>query len=216
MSATDAQDHHDHFLPAYRLETLGDGVFAIAMTVLVLGIQVPDVSGPGALWASLTVLWPKFASYALSFVMLGVLWIGHYFQFNYIRRTDRKLIWLNLMFLLTVTFLPFGAGVLGNSYQDRVAVVLYGATILASGTMLLLHWAHASSKPELVKPQLTPRIIATLRTRIIAGMAASASSIAVGFIDTRISLGVFTAMPIIYMRRSRAERELAAQARAAR
>ena len=216
MSASDTVEHHDHFLPAYRLETLGDGVFAIAMTVLVLGIEVPDVSGPGALWTSLTVLWPKFASYALSFVMLGVLWIGHYYQFNYIRRTDRRLIWLNLMFLLTITFLPFGAGVLGNHYEDRTAIVLYGSTILASGLLLLLHWMHASSTPYLVKAQLTAQVTTTLRRRIIAGMFASAVAIGLGFIDTRISLAWFTLLPIIYMRTSRAERELAARARSDR
>src|SRR4051794_38633181 len=129
-------------LPAARLETLGDGVFAIAMTVLVLGIAVPDVPH-GELWSHLIKLWPKFASYALSFIMLGVLWIGHYYQFQYIKRIDRTLIWINLILLLTVTFLPFGAGVLGNSYRERTAVLLYGGTILASGSMLLLHWRYA-------------------------------------------------------------------------
>ncbi|MDB4953026.1 MAG: hypothetical protein JWO36_595 [Myxococcales bacterium] len=208
MSTSASPFSHRHF-PASRLETLGDGVFAIAMTVLVLGIQVPDVSGPGALTAHLITLWPKLASYALSFVMLGVLWIGHYYQFQYIRRADRGLIWLNLFFLLAVTFLPFGAGVLGNSYQDWVAVLLYGGTILAAGTALLLHWAHATARPELVISELTPVVEARLRGRIIAGLACSAVAMAIGAVDTRISLGVFLAMPFVYMRRTRAERELA-------
>ncbi len=196
------------YLPSSRLETLGDGVFAIAMTVLVLGIQVPDVP-QGQLWDQLVVLWPKFASYALSFVMLGVLWIGHYYQFQYIHRVDRKLIWINLLFLLSVTFLPFGAGVLGNSFRDRVAVVLYGATILLAGTALLLHWRHATRGRALVKPDLPASVIASLRDRIVAGMVCSALAIAAGFIDTRISLVVFLAMPILYMRRSRIERAAA-------
>ncbi len=203
----------EYGLSAHRLEALGDGVFAIAMTVLVLGIAVPDVSGPGALIASLVALWPKFASYALSFVMLGVLWIGHYFQFHYIKRTDRTLIWLNLVFLLTVTFLPFGAGVLGNSYRDHVAIALYGGTILASGTALLLHWSHASNHPALVRPELTREIAGTLRRRIVAGMIGSAVAIAVGFLDTRISLAVFLVMPVVYMVPSRTEREAGQRAR---
>ena len=205
----------EYGLSAHRLEALGDGVFAIAMTVLVLGISVPDVSGPGALVASLVALWPKFASYALSFVMLGVLWIGHYFQFHYIKRTDRTLIWLNLMFLLTVTFLPFGAGVLGNSYLDHVAIALYGGTILASGTLLLLHWRHAVRHPELLRPALTPEIATRLRRRIVIGMLVSALAIAIGFVDTRISLVVFLVMPVVYMVSSRAEREAGRQARQA-
>ncbi len=203
---------HDHLLPANRLETLGDGVFAIAMTILVLEIQVPHVEGPGLLHG-LRVLWPKFASYALSFVMLGVLWIGHYFQFHYIRRTDRTLIWLNLMLLLTITFLPFGAGVLGNNYDDVVAIALYGGTILLSGFALLLHWNHATKTPGIVRPELTPQASANLRTRIIVGMGATSLSIAVALIHTRISLVVFLVMPILYMLPSSLERERARLAR---
>jgi uncharacterized membrane protein len=205
---------HDHLLPANRLETLGDGVFAIAMTILVLGIQVPQVSEAGLLH-SLRVLWPKLASYALSFVMLGVLWIGHYYQFHYIRRTDRTLIWLDLFFLLTITFLPFGAGVLGDHYEDHVAVAMYGATILASGTALLLHWNHATKTPGLVRPELTPEMNASLRKRIIVGMAATALSIAIGLVETRISLVAFLVMPILYMLPTRMERERRARARVA-
>jgi TMEM175 potassium channel family protein len=200
----------DPYLSANRLETLGDGVFAIAMTVLVLGIQVPDVADASELWPHLVALWPKFASYALSFVMLGVLWIGHYYQFQYIRRTDRTLIWLNLLFLLMVTFLPFGAGVLGNSYRSTVAVALYGGTILAAGSALLLHWQHATRDRKLVVAELPNEVVATLRARIVVGLGFSAAAIAVGFIEPRISLGVFLVMPIPYMRRSRLERGAAA------
>jgi len=195
-------DHH--LLPPSRLETLGDGVFAIAMTVLVLGIAVPDVA-KGQLWSHLVQLWPKFGSYALSFIMLGVLWIGHYYQFQYIRRVDRRLIWINLIFLLTVTFLPFGAGVLGNSYEDKVAVLLYGGTILASGSFLLLHWRHAVAA-GLCDPELAPTVVTTLSSRILVGMAVSALAMVAGFIDTRISLAVFLVLPIPYMRRSSLER----------
>ncbi|HTL32836.1 MAG TPA: TMEM175 family protein [Kofleriaceae bacterium] len=194
-------------LPPARLETLGDGVFAIAMTVLVLGIAVPNVPN-GKLWHELVHLWPKFASYALSFVMLGVLWIGHYYQFQYIKRVDRTLIWINLLFLLTVTFLPFCAGVLGNSYEDRVAVIIYGGSIIASGALLVAHWRYATSN-GLCAPDLAPQVVSVLGGRIAIGMVVSALAIAVGFIDTRISLAVFCLLPVPYMRRSALERAAA-------
>ena len=199
-----SKDENPTHLPANRLETLGDGVFAIAMTILVLEIGVP---ARGDLWNTLVKLWPKFASYALSFIMLGVLWIGHYFQFHYIKRTDRTLIWLDLLFLLTITFLPFATGVLGNSYEDRIAVILYGATILASGSALLLQWNHACKTPGLLKPETPQRVIDNLRIRILGGMLATALSIAIGFLETRVSLAAFLIMPIIYMLPSRIERE---------
>lgn len=195
------------YLNANRLETLGDGVFAIAMTVLVLGIQVPDVADASQLWPRLVALWPKFASYALSFVMLGVLWIGHYYQFQYIRRTDRTLIWLNLLFLLLVTFLPFGAGVLGNSYLSPVAIALYGGTILAAGSALLLHWLHATRDRAMIAEDLSPEVVASLRDRILLGLAISGAAIGVGFLEPRVSLAVFLVMPLPYMRRSRLERQ---------
>ena len=196
-----------HLLPPARLETLGDGVFAIAMTVLVLGIAVPNAP-EGKLWAQLVELWPKFASYALSFVMLGVLWIGHYYQFQYIKRLDRTLIWINLFLLLTVTFLPFCAGVLGNSYEDRVSVIIYGGSILASGSLLFAHWRYATSR-RLCAPDLPQLVVTNLSARISIGMIVSALAIAVGFIDTRISLAVFCVLPVPYMRRSAVERAAA-------
>ena len=187
-------------------------MFAIAMTVLVLGIAVPNVES-GKLWSQLVELWPKFASYALSFVMLGVLWIGHFYQFQYIKRLDRTLIWINLFFLLTVTFLPFCAGVLGNSYEDRVAVIIYGGSIIASGALLYAHWRYAT-RTGLCGPDLPAAVVSTLAGRISIGMVVSAVAIAVGFADTRISLAVFCILPVPYMRRSALEREAAAKARA--
>src|SRR5262249_48029527 len=117
-----------------RIEALSDGIFAIAMTVLVLGIQVPDGGGEAELSARLVTLGPQLDSYALSFVMLGVMWVGHHYQFQYICRADRGFLWLNLVFLLAVTFVPFATGVLGNYPGAPLAVFLYGGTVILGGT----------------------------------------------------------------------------------
>jgi uncharacterized membrane protein len=190
-------------LPLRRIEALTDGVFAIAMTLLVLGIELPH--GTGSLWARLWLLWPKLACYALSFVMLGVLWIGHHYQLHHIRRTDRALIWLNLAFLLVITFLPFSTGVMASENLEASAVALYGGTIIAAGAALFAHWAYATSKPELVNPGLHPTFVATLKLRILAGMALSAVAIAVAYIDSRASLVLFLVLPVAYWSRSRAD-----------
>src|SRR5262245_12950012 len=106
-------------LPANRIEALSDGVFAIAMTILVLEIHVPSVDQvpPRELVHVLWRMWPKIAGYVVTFVNIGTLWIGHHFQFHYIRRTDRTLLWLDLFYLMFVSFLPFAAGLVG-SYPD--------------------------------------------------------------------------------------------------
>jgi TMEM175 potassium channel family protein len=190
-------------LPIRRLETLTDGVFAIAMTLLVLGVELPHGSAP--LWSRLWLLWPKLACYALSFVMLGVLWIGHLYQLHHLRRVDRTLIWLNLAFLLVITFLPFSTGVMASENLDAPAVALYGGTVIAAGLALFAHWSYAASRPELAAPGLDPRFVGALKLRIVVGMTLAAVAIAVGYVDTRISLVLFLVLPVAYWSRSRAD-----------
>jgi uncharacterized membrane protein len=199
-------------MPTNRLEALSDGVFSIAMTVLVLGIQVPDGGGEAELQAKLVLLWPKLASYALSFVMLGVLWVGHHYQFQYIRRTDRPLLWLNLLFLLAVTFLPFGTAVLGNYPGAPLAVLLYGATIVLGGASLLAHWTYASGRAHLVAADLDARVVALLKARIVSGMVVSGLAMGLAFVDTRASLAVFLGLPFVYLIGSRVDRHVGARA----
>jgi len=183
-------------LPVNRIEALTDGVFAIAMTILVLGLELPR--GTGELGARLWSLWPKLASYVLSFVMLGVLWIGHHYQLNHLRRVNRVAIWLNLWFLLAITFLPFGAAVLGAEYKNPGAVALYAGTILFAGASLLAHWRYASRRPELVAANFDPAISRALEMRIFYGLIVAVSSIGLAFIDTRISVVVLLALPGAY------------------
>jgi uncharacterized membrane protein len=192
-----------------RVEALSDGVFAIAMTVLVLGIRVPDGGGAVGLRAQLGVLWPKFASYTMSFVMLGVLWIGHHFQFQYIRRTDRPLLWYNLVFLLFITFLPFSTAVLGNYFDNAIAVALYGGTVMVSGGCLLLHWRYATSRPQLVSADLEPAVIASIGRRIVVGLALTATATAAGFVAIPLSLGIFLLIPATYLVESRVDLHVA-------
>lgn len=154
----------------------------------------------------------KLASYVLSFVMLGVLWIGHHYQLNHIVRTNRGLIWLNLLFLLAITFLPFGAAVLGVEYRDPWAVALYAGTVMLAGVSLLVHWSYATRRAELLAPNLTPAMIATLKARIWFGLVVCAAAIAIGFVDTRLSIVVLLALPFIYLVRSQIDRHLAPRA----
>jgi uncharacterized membrane protein len=197
-------------LPITRIEALTDGVFAIAMTVLVLGLELPR--GPGSLGSRLWVLWPKLASYVLSFVMLGVLWIGHHYQLNHLRRTNRILIWLNLGFLLAITFLPFGAAVLGSEYRDPWAVALYAGTVMLGGATLLAHWSYAVRHAEVLAPGVDANVVRTLKMRILVGEAILAAAVAAGFIDTRISLAVLLALPLIYFVRSRIDTKVVPRA----
>jgi len=126
----------------------------------------------------------------------------------YIRRTDRGLLWLNLVFLLAITFLPFSTGVLGNYFREPLAVVLYGSTVALAGICLLLHWIYASHGERLVQPDLDANLVLLLKVRIVVGLALSVTAIGLSAVDTRLSLIVFLAMPAVYLIRSRVDRHV--------
>ena len=126
-----------------RIEALTDGVFAVAMTLLVLDIKVPELQQPLAtaeLPLKLVALWPKFLSYTISFVILGVYWVGHHVQLSFIRRADRPLLWINILFLLWVALVPFSTALLSEYSNTRLAIAIYGANLIAIGLTLALHW----------------------------------------------------------------------------
>ncbi|SRR5258706_3451353 len=143
--------------------------------------------------------------------MLGVLWIGHHYQLNHLRRVDRVALWLNLGFLLSITFLPFGAAVLGSEPNDPVAVALYAGTILLGGLALLWHWSYVAMRPELQAANFNQQIAATLKHRIYFGLVVAAVAIAIGFVDTRASLIVLLALPVGYFVRSRIDPHVTAR-----
>src|SRR6266508_3844418 len=100
-----------------RLEAFSDGVFAIAITLLVLEIRVPEletVAHHGGLWPALVALWPSYLGYLISFVTIGIMWANHHALFKYIRRCDRYFLIVNVVFLMGIAFVPFPTAVLAQ------------------------------------------------------------------------------------------------------
>jgi len=129
-----------------RIEALSDGVFAIALTLLVLDIKVPigdAFKTEGDLLAALCSLMPRFLSYFLSFMTLGIFWTGHTMQFSFIEKSDRHLNWLSLFFLLFVSILPFTTAFLSEHISFRLSIAVYWLNIFALGAGLYLHWWYA-------------------------------------------------------------------------
>src|SRR5437879_3563296 len=107
-------------LPKNRLETLIDGVFAIAMTILVLEVRAPETVGPGGLAGDLGGLWSRFAAFFISFIVLGVYWFANHQVFHFVVRVNRTLVWLNILFLMGIALVPFAASVMGGYPRDPV------------------------------------------------------------------------------------------------
>jgi uncharacterized membrane protein len=152
-----------------RLAALSDGVFAVAMTLLVLDLKTPAASlihSEDDLWRALTGVAPTFGMYLMSFLTLGIFWVGQQTQLNDLRRSDRDLTWIHLGFLFAVSLLPFSTSLLAGLFEYRIALAIYWLNILLLGLMLLWSWRHIMGA-ELLKDgtprerhgQITSRII---------------------------------------------------------
>lgn len=138
------------FSPA-RLESFSDGVFAVAITLLVLSIHLPSDKIPEAkLWGEICALWPNFFAYVLSFVIIGAFWVGHHRLFAVVRRHDAGLVWLNMLFLMLIVFIPFPTSLLSEYGDTRTAVIFYAGSLAAASLVLCLITWYAVSGNRLV------------------------------------------------------------------
>lgn len=165
-----------------RTVLFSDAVFAIAITLLALEVRVPEVEAaalPGALWALL----PDVGVYALSFVIVGLYWVGHHRMFRSIVRDDDTLLWLNLFFLLCIAFLPVASSIIGH-YAHPLAIMMYCCVLcLASLTNILL-WRYASYRGRLTPPDIEQVTVRSVFYRSMATIVVSLLAMGVAFIST--------------------------------
>jgi uncharacterized membrane protein len=196
-------------LPKTRIEALSDGVFAIAMTLMVFNIKVPDIPSElvhARLAHDVLGLWPKFLVYAISFVMLGVYWVGHHNQYHYIRRTDRPVLWINIFFLMGVSLIPFSTSLLGQYPEERAALTAYGLNLIMTGGFLYAHWWYATRHHRLVESDIHPEVVRLAKHRIAVGLVVSATAVCLSLVSTTLSLALFALIPILYLLPGRIDR----------
>jgi uncharacterized membrane protein len=180
-----------------RIVNLSDGIFAIAITLLVLDIKVPNIPEDlvtSELPATMISLWPNYLGYFLSFVSIAVFWTIHHSIFRPIRAYDRNLLYLNFLFLMLVAFVPFPTALLGEYGNHQLPVAIYAAT-LAVGRLLLtaIHWYSTRNERLLDEPQ-DP---ATMRFFLIRGLTIPAIfllSIAISYFSVRAAIWTWFAM----------------------
>lgn len=167
-----------------RIEALTDGIFAVAMTLLVLDVKLPiepaDLDGPG-LRAALVALFPKFESYVISFAVLCVFWLGHHRLMHRLRHVDQWFLWLNLLFVMCITLVPFTTSLMG-AYRDLEDVaVVYGANLAAILAMQCLMWWRALHRLEAAPAAETASAWRVVRRRYVLafGVVAAAIGLAV-------------------------------------
>ena len=185
-----------------RLETLVDGVFAIAMTLLVLEIHVPQVNigaSQGEFVAQLLKSSPSLLSYMLSFIILGMFWVAHHLQFRYIKKISNTLIWINILYLMFICMLPFYAQLLGLFYNRQLAVVLYGLHLI---WLVLFHfwmWQHVKARPNLQEQFLYGDLDKLVKRATFLGVFAYLAAIAISFISLKVSLIIYLITPLPYI-----------------
>lgn len=130
-----------------RVEALSDGVFAIAMTLLVLELKIPDLpkeTTQGELLYKLREMLPHFYSYAMTFILAGVFWLFHHFTFHFIRHTTRALLWMNIIFLMFVSLLPFSTHFMADFMHYPVALMFYFGNQTVLALLLRAQWIYAN------------------------------------------------------------------------
>jgi uncharacterized membrane protein len=165
---SNAMKHIDtEFHPSLGLERIiffSDAVIAIAVTLLAVDIKPPEVD-PSQLVSALANLTPRFASFALSFMIIASFWIGHHITFSYIRTYDYKLAWLNILFLLFIALTPFASSLLGSYPFTIIALVFYSTVIALAGFFRACIWEYAARGHRLIDSDLSQELIRKMSVR---------------------------------------------------
>jgi uncharacterized membrane protein len=181
-----------------RVLALSDGVFAIIITLLVLEVHVPELTQGRSLNQALAEIRPSFQAFVISFILAGMYWVGHRDLFALIRRTDRGLVWLNILYLLPLCLLPFGAGLLGRYDQEPVALRIYGLLLVAIAVMRVVIWLYATNRPHLLWRRLDDR---QRRAGLVVGVVPALAyllALLVARTAPGVSLLIYGAMPLLY------------------
>jgi uncharacterized membrane protein len=181
-----------------RVLALSDGVFAIIITLLVLEVHVPELTQGHTLNEALAELRPSLTAFVISFVLAGMYWVAHRDLFALIRRTDRGLVWLNILYLLPLCLLPFGAGLIGRYEDEVVALRIYGLLLVLIALMRVVIWLYAINRPHLLWQRLDHRqrragLALTLSPGLVYLLAFLVARTAPG-----LSLAIYAAMPLLY------------------
>jgi len=182
-----------------RVETLSDGIFAVAMTLLVLDIKSPEnrnFETTSDLISYLAALEHSFAMYAISFFVLAIFWIAHHLLFHFVRHVDRRLLWLNIAFLLLVTFVPFSTDLLGDHGHLTLPVLVYGINLLALGWLLVFQLRYLVVHPELATADLSAAIVAQMKRDILRYAAVPLASMAVSLVSPRTGMYMYLLLAI--------------------
>jgi len=192
---------HPSLLSKDRIENLSDCIFAFAMTLLVLNLEVPQPSA--GLRLSMQILLENlntdFMQYAVAFLSLGVFWTIHHRQFNYIAFIDMKMLWLNIIGLMLVALVPFSTQLADTYYSDRLALIIFESNFLLLGLIFYLQWTYATRGCRLVDKDLKAEIVFYESRMNMVIPAISCAAILLSLLDIYWSVYLYILSPVAFI-----------------
>ena len=189
-----------------RLEAFSDGVFAIAITLLILEIRVPPLNEGSAhisLFNALLGLWPSYFAYILSFVMIGIYWANHHYLYRLFRGTDHVFNLINVFFLMSISFLPFPTAVLADFMREtdnqQTAVMFYALGLLLPAFFWFMAWLYASRGDRLLDPNLDAHFVRYLTRQFLVSNVLYLGAVIVAFFNPVAGLAVCTVLTLLYL-----------------
>ena len=186
-----------------RLETFADGVFAIAITLLVIDIHLPSPQPAGGLGPALRHLWPSYLGYLTSFIVIGIMWANHHDLMKLIDRVDHGFITLNLLLLMCVAFLPFPTAVMAERLTDpgerAIAVAFYCGCFTITAVFYFLMWWHAARGRRLIAADAPDEAVRAITRAYAPGALLYFAATVLAFVHVAISLAILLGLAILYM-----------------
>ena len=183
-----------------RLSALSDGIFAVAMTLLVLDLRVPAsdaVHSEHDLWRALVALSPRLLIFVMSVMTLGIFWVGQQTQLNYFARADRNLAWIHIAFLCAVCLVPFSTSLLAEFIRYRIALLVYWFNILLLGVTLYWSWSYAT-RAALIADEAPQNIHSAVVRRIVIAQTLYACGAMLCFLNTYYSIAAIVLVQVNY------------------
>jgi uncharacterized membrane protein len=193
-----AQDPEYH-ISKNRLETLVDGIFAIAMTLLVLGINIPkpqESVASAVLPGLIEGLFPQIFLFIVAFLVLALFWMGHHRQFHFVHKIDPALLWINILILISIVFVPFSTDVAGDYPDVMDAALLFHANMFIVGLLFFVQWRYICRHEHLCEPVPGNAVIRGGIYRSVLVPVIAATGVILCFFNPPLSLLIYFALPI--------------------
>ncbi len=182
------------------MEAFSDGVFAIAITLLILAVGIEQALRTGDLGEQLVDLWPAYVAYSVSFLTIGIMWVNHHAVFRQFARVDRPLLLLNILLLMLIAFVPFPTRIVADhihSPDDRqAAALLYGTTMTITAILFFSVWYYGSR--HVLRPDADRREVTGITRSYLPGAPTYALATLVAFVSPVVSLVLFAAIALFY------------------